>query len=456
MSSYAEKTLQHWQKFSDQILSDTKAGEEILLALNGEESDFIRFNNGKVRQSTYVDHFTVSLQLQKDLRQIKVQFQLSHNMDQDLKKAASLISRCRQELSALPADPMIVAMKNNGQSQNIFQAEVPTSQQVVEQIVELTSPVDFAGFYSGGPIYRASRNSCGQSHFYANQSFFYDYSLFTVSDESKENKAVKGTYSEKNWQTQNLRSLLESHKQQLQNLKKPSRQLKPGTYRVYLAPGAVAEIAGMFSWGSFSYAAYKQGRSPMVKLAEKTETFSEKFHLYENFQLGLAPRFNSMGEVAPEKIALIQEGKHKNWMISAKSAKEYSAESNAAETTDWFYEAIRCAEILPGGMPEDKALENLGTGVYLGNLHYINWSDVPNARITGMTRYACFWVENGQIVAPIKDMRFDESLYRIFGSELVDLTKTQAVEPNVDTYLKRELGGKKVPGALVKEFRFTL
>ena len=28
-----------------------------------------------------------------------------------------------------------------------------------------------------------------------------------------------------------------------------------------------------------------------------------------------------------------------------------------------------------------------------------------------MTRYACFWVEGGEVVGPIKDMRWDESLY---------------------------------------------
>ena len=31
------------------------------------------------------------------------------------------------------------------------------------------------------------------------------------------------------------------------------------------------------------------------------------------------------------------------------------------------------------------------------NLHYLNWSDNIGGRITGMTRYACFWVENGEI-----------------------------------------------------------
>lgn len=454
--SYFQRTQEHWLKLSDQLLSEAKSDEQISLAFFGEESLFLRFNNGKVRQSTSVDQLSVEITWQKQKKRMQFQFQMSGDLTKDLKTGSFLINRARSEWDSLPEDPFVTEMKNNGNSEAWLTADLPSERQCIESIISATAPEDFAGFYSGGPIYRASRNSLGQSHWFCNQTFFYDYSLFTLTEGSLENKAVKGTYSEKNWNDLQLKEQIASQKQQLRLLKKDSLTLKPGNYRVYLAPAAVAEIAGMFSWRGVSYASYRQGQSALAKLADNKEFFSSQFNLSENFNLGLAPRFNSNGEVAPPVIPLIQEGRHKNWLISSKTAQEYAVTANAAETTGWFYEAIRCAEISPGTLPQKQALEKLGTGVYLGNLHYINWSDVPNARITGMTRYACFWVENGEIIAPIKDMRFDESLFRIFGSELIDLTLEQGLEPNVDTYLRRELGGKKVPGALIKDFRFTL
>ena len=39
-----------------------------------------------------------------------------------------------------------------------------------------------------------------------------------------------------------------------------------------------------------------------------------------------------------------------------------------------------------------------------------------------MTRFATFWVEQGSIQAPLNVMRFDESIYRMLGEHLVDLT----------------------------------
>ncbi|MCG8364417.1 MAG: metallopeptidase TldD-related protein, partial [Pseudanabaenales cyanobacterium] len=119
-------------------------------------------------------------------------------------------------------------------------------------------------------------------------------------------------------------------------------------------------------------------------------------------------------------------------------------------------EYLRAPEVSPGALPTDKILETLDTGLYVSNLHYLNWSDRPNGRITGMTRYACFWVEQGEIVAPIENLRFDESLYRFLGETLVNLTDSQTFIPEVGTYGHRNLGGIRTPGLIAEDFTYTL
>ena len=104
----------------------------------------------------------------------------------------------------------------------------------------------------------------------------------------------------------------------------------------------------------------------------------------------------------------------------------------------------------------ENILKELGTGLYLSDLHYLNWSDRETARLTGMTRYACFWVENGEIRSPIQDLRFDESFYSLFGDALVDLTNFSEIIPNTGSYFQRDVGGSRVPGILLSEFKFTL
>ena len=109
-----------------------------------------------------------------------------------------------------------------------------------------------------------------------------------------------------------------------------------------------------------------------------------------------------------------------------------------------------------GSLEKKDVLKELGTGLYLSNLHYLNWSDNTGGRITGLTRYACFWVENGEIQAPIETMRFDDTIYRFFGTELEAVGKAKVYLPNVLTYDGRELGGFSCPGILVKSFALTL
>jgi predicted Zn-dependent protease len=201
-----------------------------------------------------------------------------------------------------------------------------------------------------------------------------------------------------------------------------------------------------------SFNTYKQGSCALQKLADKEKSFSPLFSARENFGMGLTHRFNSLGELAPETLELITRGQLQSFLISSRSAKEYGTTGNAA--SDW--EGPRAFEVLPGTLKEADILKELGTGLYLSNLHYLNWSDRLNARITGMTRYACFWVENGEIVGPIKDLRFDENLYDCLGENLLAVTDFQETDPEVGTYDSRSFGGKKMPGMLVKDFKFTL
>ena len=101
-------------------------------------------------------------------------------------------------------------------------------------------------------------------------------------------------------------------------------------------------------------------------------------------------------------------------------------------------------------------LQALETGLYISNLWYLNFSDRPAGRITGMTRFATFWVEGGRIVAPVMPMRFDESIYRLLGDALVDLTRERELLPDSSTYGERQTSSVRLPGALVSALRFTL
>ena len=73
-----------------------------------------------------------------------------------------------------------------------------------------------------------------------------------------------------------------------------------------------------------------------------------------------------------------------------------------------------------------------------------------------MTRFATFWVQGGELVAPVNVMRFDDSLFHLLGDKLVDLTDTAELVLDASSYGARSTASARLPGALIEEMTFTL
>jgi predicted Zn-dependent protease len=443
--SYLNDWEQSFEQLCTLLLESLNADEHLSIDLAGEQSHFMRLNRAKVRQSGTVTDGEVTLRLAHRQRTATISLPFTAN-SADCAAALNALNDLRQELPQLPEDPYIVLPQNYGSSHEVYPGQLLNPENAPDAILPMVQGVDFTGIYASGEIVRANANSAGQRHWFATETFFLDYSMIAPSE-----KAVKATLAGQVWDPAKFQAQIEESKTQLQALDRPLKTIVPGRYRTYLAPAAIAEIMGMFSWGGVSESSLRQGGSALAKMREG-KNLSPLFTLKENFSRGTVPRFNSQGEIAPEEVPLIVSGELVNTLVNARTAKEYGVASNAANGS----ESLRAPELSTGTLRTEEILAQLDTGLYLSNLHYLNWSDRVGGRITGMTRYACFWVEQGEIVAPIQDLRFDDSLYTFFGENLEAITDFQSFVADVDTYESRSLGGALVPGALIRDFTFTL
>ncbi len=440
-----------WQATFDQLVAalmdQLQPPEALKLSLVGEQSQFVRFNRAKVRQSGWVNDGELTLTLMIDQRNGYCTIPFTGTWEVDWPEAIQALTDLRQEVPHLPIDPYLVLPTGQATSQENHQGALLPIEATTDAILPAVDGLDFTGIYAGGSQLRAYADSAGQKHWFATDSFSLDYSLFTTTGQ-----AVKGTFAGNHWDQAAYLARLQDSKQQFDRMSQPAKPIPKGQYRTYLAPAAVAELVAMLSWGGVSEAALQRGGSALGLLQRGEKVLSPRFTLTEDFRRGLVPRFNEWGEIAPPALPLIVAGQLKNTLISSRSAKEYGKVANGAAGG----ESLRSPEIAPGDLAPDQVLRQLDTGLYLSNLHYLNWSDRPTGRITGMTRYACFWVEQGEIVAPIENLRFDESLYQFWGDRLIALTQTQDYVPEVGTYGHRSLGGVYVPGILVENFTYTL
>ncbi|MEM8613882.1 MAG: metallopeptidase TldD-related protein [Cyanobacteria bacterium P01_H01_bin.105] len=427
--------------------TSASAATHYTLTISGEESQFTRFNQARVRQTGQVSDGNLTLTLMQIDRTASASVPFVGEFETDWSLLQSALNQLQAMVPQLPVDPFVVLPTGSATSRTVHRGEILGVDAIASTLLTPVQSLDFTGIYAGGLIFRGYADSAGQRHWFESTSYSLDFSLFDA-----QNRAVKGTVAGSEWQEAQFINKINQAKHQLTLMSRPAKTIERGPYRTYLAPAAVAELLHMFSWGGVGEADLQQGNSAFCKLRQGKRQLSPKFTLQENFQQANMPRFNTYGEVAPLQLPIIQQGLLVNSLVSSRSAKEYHTPSNYASRS----EQLRAPEILPGTLAADHILSRLDRGLYLSNLHYLNWSDHPNGRVTGMTRYACFWVERGEIVAPIENLRFDESLYHCFGDGLLELTDFQETISNIDTYDQRGLGDSHVPGILTDNFTYTL
>ena len=300
-------------------------------------------------------------------------------------------------------------------------------------------------------MFRAHANSNGAFHWFVNDSWMVDYSLYGTGE-----RAYKGLFSGRVWDTKAWDREREKACLQLEALERPIQKVERGEYRTYLSPGAVSDFS-YFLGSIFGESGRRRGVSPLCLFKDQKKVFSPHFNFSENFRLVETPAFTSEGERVPEHRELVSQGEVVGSLIGSRSAKEYNLKSNGASSS----EAVRAPSIgvseqSGGSFSEEEALQRLETGLYISNVHYLNWSDRPKGRITGMTRYACFWVEGGEMVAPIENLRWDDSIFRLFGNQMEATTDQPCLFPSTHSYGHRGVGGVSSPGLLVQSMRFTL
>ena len=423
-----------------------KAPEQFTLSYDAESSEFIRFNKAKVRQAGQVQQASLSLKLINEGRHADVTITLGGNPAVDQLRLAQALKQLRETLPLLPTDPYLLLNPEPWHSHKVQDQPLPDTAAVLDDIRRAADGVDLVGFYASGPICYGYASSEGAFGWHQANSFNFDWSLFHSNGQ-----AVKASYAGADWDSQRFAQRMQLAREQLAFLDRPVKALAPGEYRAYLAPAALEEVMSLLSWGSFSAQALASKASSLQKLYAGDAQLSPLVSFDEQVSQSLSPAFS--GEGYPRQdLSLVKHGKANQQLVGSRSAAEYGLQVNGAPEG----EAPSALAMGAGTLEQADILKQLGTGLYISNLWYLNYSDQPAARLTGMTRFATFWVEDGEIKAPVNTMRFDDSVYSLLGSQLEALTAERELLLSASTYDQRQTASNLLPGALVKRITLTL
>jgi predicted Zn-dependent protease len=430
------------------FLQTALRGDEVYTAsYHAEESDFARLSGSRVRQAGSVSQKSLSLDLIEGRRHASASIGLSGDLELDRDRLGRHVTRLREQRAALPEDPLLLYATDVQSTERAGPDPLPDPDEVLGRVLDVGRGRDLVGVYAAGGMHAGFANSLGQRNWESSYSFNLDWSFYLQGD-----KAAKASYAGFEWEPSELERRANAAVDQLQVLGRTPRTIEPGAYRVYLAPAALAEIVDMLRWGGFGLRAHRTKSTPLLRMLDGDEQLHPSVTMIENTRGGLGPGFENAGFLKPPEVTLIRGGVYSDALVSPRSSVEYGVPTNGASGM----EAPVSIELGPGALAADRVLAELGTGVFVSNLWYLNYSDRSACRTTGMTRFATFWVEGGQIQAPLSVMRFDETVYRMLGKNLAGLTAERELLIDPGSYGRRSSASAHLPGALVDDFVFTL
>ncbi|MBI6976035.1 MULTISPECIES: TldD/PmbA family protein [Pseudomonas] len=438
--------MNHFKALVDWLKQAVTDQEQFHLGYADEASEFVRFNHAQVRQAGQVQQASLNLKLINDGRHADLGITLSGEAELDRQRLANGLQQLRETLPLLPPDPYLLLNPDAWHNHNEQLRPLPELAQVLDDISQAADGVDLVGFYAAGPISRGFASSTGAFGWHRANSFNFDFSLFHANGE-----AVKASYAGHTWNSAEFAARFQQAREQLAFLGRPLHTLAPGQYRAYLAPAALEEIISIITWGGFSAQAIASKGSSLQRLYAGDQLLSPLVTVDEQISGSLSQAFSTEG-YPREDVTLINAGKAEGQLVNSRSAAEYGLSTNGASSD----ESPSALQMAAGSLAQADILKQLGTGLYISNLWYLNYSDLPAARLTGMTRFATFWVENGEIQAPVSTMRFDDSVYQLLGSQLEALTADRELLLSASTYDQRNTASNLLPGVLVKRLTLTL
>ena len=280
----------YFNEVADHITSLLQGDEAFTCTFDGEESDFVRFNQGKVRQAGAVSQRSLQLDLIEGMRHAAGAIILSGEREEDRARVTDLVKDLRAQRAELPEDPYLLYATEPQNTERVDASRLPDPVGALGEIQSAAGSHDLVGLYAAGGIHAGFANSFGQRNWFSTHSYNFDWSFYHSTD-----KAVKSGYAGFEWDPGRFQRKVDEAVKKLDVLQRKPHEVPRGHYRVYLTPDALNEMMGMLSWGGFGLKALRTKQTPLLKLAEGEAAFDATVSIAENTAEGASPNFQESG-----------------------------------------------------------------------------------------------------------------------------------------------------------------
>lgn len=233
------------------------------------------------------------------------------------------------------------------------------------------------------------------------------------------------------------------------------RQIPPDEYTVILEEPAVNALIAYLAYMGFSARAVQEGRSFMCdRFGEQVA--AEDIGICDD---GLDPRnlpmpFDFEG-VPKKRVDFISQGVvggpvYDSYTAGREEGKESTGHALPAPSTlspfPWNI------AMMEGTATKEEMLASTKKGLWVTRVHYVRPVHPLRTIVTGMTRDGTFLIQDGDLVAPVKNLRFTQSILEALAEvEMIGRDTKMGRE----AFMENFIGGIRVPALKIRRFTFT-
>jgi len=188
--------------------------------------------------------------------------------------------------------------------------------------------------------------------------------------------------------------------------------IEPGEYEVILEPQAVSEMMAFFQWYGPNARIYHEKSSCLSDQMGK-QVFGKNVTLIDDpfHELVFPMPFDFEG-YPKKKLTIVENGVLKQIVYDSYYAKKYKVENtgHALPAPNTLGPIPLHMYIAPGDKTREEMIKSVKRGLLVTRLWYVRVLNPKALNVTGMTRDGTFLIENGKIVRPVKNLRFNQSI----------------------------------------------